>query len=132
MTDISKVNYISQGTFDTKTQVDNELDFVNMGGSLSMPSTTKTPITAGASGTSYVAPSAGYFSVTGTTTTVNAYLTSEVSGGQPYQVLAGFPSGYAMALLVPVNKGATCVFGYGDLSNVTITFFYAVGSESEA
>lgn len=31
MTDISKINYISQGTFDIKTQVDDELDFVKIG-----------------------------------------------------------------------------------------------------
>ena len=61
MTDINKVNYISKATFDLKTQVDDELDFVNMGGALSMPSHTYDTLTLGASGTTYTAPADGYF-----------------------------------------------------------------------
>lgn len=132
MTNISKINYISQATFGTKTQVDNELDFVNIGGSISMPSDTYDDLTLGSSGSTYTAPADGYFVLVKRGSSSGQYANIENSTNGLATASITQSSGNWVYAWLPVKKGDVVSIGY-DAAGATETFrfIYAVGSEYE-
>jgi hypothetical protein len=114
------------------------LNYSNTGYSVmagaSMPSTLKTQITAGASGSTYTAPADGWFHFTIQTTNSNGsyfglFNTSNGMRDGKWTIL----NGANIASYIPVRKGDIIGISY---SNGTPTsdcsFIYAQGSESEA
>lgn len=103
-----------------------------------MPSATYDSLTLGVSGSTYTAPADGYFNfnwfsagqsslgtahgfeVTNLTTGIGTVFSNAVSGSQN-----------SSAGLVPVAKGDSIQVNYFNVSSVQMTFYYAIGSESE-
>ena len=118
-----------------------KIDFSNVndtatskGASWAMPSNTKESVTIGASGTSYSAPSNGYFlfgalaSATGDTILGLINNTSAIGS-----TIIRSISGNTRRVFVPAKKGDSVEITYtGTNSAISLFFIYAVGSESEA
>ena len=130
-TDITKVNYISKATFDQKTQVDSELDFVNIGGGLSLPSNTFISLTLGSSGATYTAPADGWFTCYFSAT--SAQIGTWVNSTSSISSSGGTASSYSyVGVSIPAQKGDVCQYFYNHPTPQLFGFIYAVGSEWEA
>lgn len=99
---------------------------------MAMPEITKYEnLTVGSSGASYTAPSNGYVSATGQTASeTGAYLYLQTTTYGTSIISSG--AGQSLQLNLPIKKGTSFTFSYLGYSSVSLTFTYAVGSESEA
>lgn len=130
-TDMTKVNYISKTTFDQKTQVDDELDFVSVGGSLSLPSGTFVSLTLGSSGITYTAPADGWFTCYFAAT--SAQIGTWVNNANGMTNSGGTAGSYSyVGVSIPAKKGDMCQYYYNHPTPQLFGFVYAVGSEWEA
>lgn len=99
-----------------------------------MPSSKRDTLTVGASGTSYTAPSDGYFvfksSSTGTSTANFIGLRNATSGVESRCSIA--QSAYAQRTFIPCAKNNTVEITYGgNASDFSLVFVYTIGSQSE-
>ena len=95
-----------------------------------MPSSTYVSLTLGASGTSYTAPTDGYYRLscmpTVATTNYIAITTPTL-----YITMANAQIGYSLDRFAPVKKGDVITIAYLNIQSVDFRFVYAKGSESE-
>lgn len=94
---------------------------------LGMPSTRYENLTLGASGTAYMAPANGYYSIRKTAGVANGWLSLNTSVGVGYTV-TGPGTGNSMWLSVPVKKGDTVSISYNMTGTTDMfRFIYAEG-----
>lgn len=97
-----------------------------------MPSSAYDSLTVGASGTTYTAPADGYVFASGTVdvNSLWSFVDLSASTGISSRCLASTGS-LGMKVFIPLRKGQQFSFNYQNANNLTLTFKYAVGSESE-
>ena len=126
MANLKNVNLMSQGTFESIEQVDDELYAVSASG-IGFPSSRYEDLTLGANGTEYVAPANGYFLIDKATTgnqhanfenvTRNFRITN-----QPYG------TGVTIGILLPAQKGDIVKLYYSAAGTTNaFRFIYAEG-----
>lgn len=97
-----------------------------------MPSSAYDTLTVGASGTTYTAPADGYAYASGNVEVNSLWSFVELSAltGISSRCLASTGS-LGMRVFIPLRKGQQFYFNYLNANSLTLTFRYAVGSESE-
>ena len=100
------------------------------GGNIGMPSATVIPLTLGASGTTYTAPTNGYFVMSKNATTANKYVFID-NGGVRY-INYSTTSNQGLIGWVPVRKNGSVTINYNAEGSTNFFHFVpSVGSESE-
>lgn len=125
MANLKNVNLMSQGTFESIEQADDELYAVS-GSGIGFPSSRFDELTLGASGTEYTAPANGWFYLKKQSNGNNQNLSLQAG---TMQVDSYTPSsgGYC-GLYIPVKKGIPCyvVYSLGG-ATTAFRFIYAEG-----
>ena len=94
---------------------------------LAMPSDTGIEISIPSSGSTITAPADGYITLTGTAGNQNGFVNLYSAGGIGSMV--SMPATFAGKALLPVKKGRVVTIGYMNLSNASLEFTYAEGSQ---
>lgn len=99
-----------------------------------MPSDQYEVLTVASSGTDYVATRDGYATIQGTAANNNmAFVELNI---RPYGTMRTnsfvYTSGNMPAVILPVAKGETVRFNYGNVNNVTCLFHYTKGNEPQS
>ena len=94
---------------------------------LAMPSDTGIEISIPSSGSTITAPADGYITLTGTAGNQNGFVNLYSAGGIGSMV--SMPATFAGKALLPVKKGKVVTIGYMNLSNASLEFTYAEGSQ---
>lgn len=98
-----------------------------------IPSSTSEQQTLQASGSAYEAPETGWFVFSGSSQGTSSVITCEVSTDNPImQTVGNAPSGYAMAITVPVVKGREYVFSYSSVDNPKLVFVNGLPAKQNA
>ena len=130
--DIDEIATDLNGKADVDLSNTNDTAKILMSG-MGMPSSTYETLTVGSTGTTYTAPSNGYYVITGTppnTNTGGDVRLTNVTG--KISMVSTNIWGREMATCIAVRKGDMVQIQYSDSSNTALTFIYAKGSESEA
>ena len=100
--------------------------------SIGMPSDTYINLTLGASGSTYTAPSNGWFCLQKVTNNTNQYVLLQNLTNGMENMHQYYNSGYVARIYLPCKKNDTVRCSYTANGNTTaFRFIYAVGSESE-
>lgn len=99
---------------------------------LSMPGSTRTALTVGASGSTYTAPADGYFYAQGkgaaASTNTHTYIELRTRAQGVSQGVYG-ASGYGYKVYIPVLKGTEVTLDYqASVTNLSLIFIYAEGA----
>ena len=98
-----------------------------------IPSSASEQQTLQASGSAYEAPETGWFVFSGSSQGTSSVITCEVSTDNPIMQTAGnAPSGYAMAITVPVVKGREYVFSYSSVDTPKLVFVEGLPAKQNA
>lgn len=128
MANLKNINLMSQGTFESIEQADDELYAVSASG-IGFPSSRYEDLTLGASDTQYTAPANGWFVLSKSTAATNQVLSirNDTTG---FSVNSYCPaSGQVMRLHLPCKKNDVIAVGY--TASGATNFFRFIYAEGE-
>lgn len=129
---IDKVNELVDGKADTDLVNVTDSGKILMS-SMGMPSNKYTSLTLGASGSTYTAPTNGYFALAGTSNSgSNNYAHVQLQCANIVTRSACTAPSARVAVYIPVKKGDTVQVTYQNVTDTNFIFKYAEGSKSEA
>lgn len=135
-TDLSNITESANVTNKSLSNVNNSGKILMSG--MGMPSNTYNSLAIGASGTTYTAPTNGYFYIHGDSYNnsnfhaITVFYNSANSWDTPVIRINQPATSAGAADLIPVKKGQTIRIEFSDMTMKHVIFVYAVGSESEA
>lgn len=101
------------------------------GGGLSFPSSRSIQLTSPTHGSTYTAVADGWFKINGTSTATGSWISFGVLGqGNVSENVTMAYSGWARYFIFPATKGVTYEFTCSNITNTTMFFIFAIGSEN--